>query len=93
VHDGRIYQLKLFCDKDYPEKAPTVRFCSRVNMTCVNQETGRVRLDFYSVLCFFLIHFIWYNVFPFMHKEEHYDWATSSTHYPNYPPFGDEGVG
>ncbi|KAJ1704561.1 hypothetical protein LUZ63_004340 [Rhynchospora breviuscula] len=40
VHEGRIYQLKLFCDKDYPEKSPTVRFYSRINMTCVNHETG-----------------------------------------------------
>ena len=42
VHEGRIYTLKLFCDKDYPEKPPTVRFHSRVNMTCVNHETGVV---------------------------------------------------
>ncbi|WMV06996.1 hypothetical protein MTR67_000381 [Solanum verrucosum] len=42
VHEGRIYQLKLFCDKDYPEKPPSVRFHSRVNMTCVNHETGVV---------------------------------------------------
>ncbi|KVH90610.1 Ubiquitin-conjugating enzyme, E2, partial [Cynara cardunculus var. scolymus] len=40
VHEGRIYQLKLFCDKDYPEKPPSVRFHSRVNITCVNHETG-----------------------------------------------------
>ncbi|MBA0650925.1 hypothetical protein Goklo_018299, partial [Gossypium klotzschianum] len=25
VHEGRIYQLKLFRDKDYPEKPPSVR--------------------------------------------------------------------
>lgn len=42
VHEGRIYQLKLFCDKDYPEKPPSVRFYSRINMTCVNHETGVV---------------------------------------------------
>ncbi|RRT36666.1 hypothetical protein B296_00058544 [Ensete ventricosum] len=24
VHEGRIYQLKLFCDKDYPDKPPSV---------------------------------------------------------------------
>ncbi|VAI17246.1 unnamed protein product [Triticum turgidum subsp. durum] len=42
VHEGRIYQLKLFCDKDYPEKAPSVRFHSRINMACVNHETGAV---------------------------------------------------
>ncbi|THG15642.1 hypothetical protein TEA_005774 [Camellia sinensis var. sinensis] len=40
VHEGRIYQLKLFCDKDYPEKPPSVRFHSRINMTCVSHETG-----------------------------------------------------
>ncbi|XP_022748448.1 ubiquitin-conjugating enzyme E2 variant 1D-like isoform X2 [Durio zibethinus] len=40
VHEGRIYQLKLFCDKDYPEKPPSVRFHSRINITCVNHETG-----------------------------------------------------
>ncbi|KAF8395443.1 hypothetical protein HHK36_019389 [Tetracentron sinense] len=42
VHEGRIYQLKLFCDKDYPEKPPSVRFHSRINMICVNHETGVV---------------------------------------------------
>lgn len=45
VHEGRIYQLKLFCDKDYPEKPPSVRFHSRINMTCVNHETGVVTLQ------------------------------------------------
>ncbi|RZS28711.1 hypothetical protein BHM03_00062353 [Ensete ventricosum] len=42
VHEGRIYQLKLFCDKDYPDKPPSVRFHSRINMTCVNPDTGAV---------------------------------------------------
>ncbi|CAN6173876.1 unnamed protein product, partial [Urochloa humidicola] len=50
VHEGRIYQLKLFCDKDYPEKPPSVRFHSRVNMTCVNHETGLVDPKKFSVL-------------------------------------------
>nr|GEW38059.1 ubiquitin-conjugating enzyme E2 variant 1D [Tanacetum cinerariifolium] len=50
VHEGRIYQLKLFCDKDYPEKPPTVRFHSRVNMTCVNHETGVVEPKKFGVL-------------------------------------------
>ncbi|KAK9823767.1 hypothetical protein WJX72_005358 [[Myrmecia] bisecta] len=35
VHDGRIYTLKIFCDISYPDKAPQVKFCSRVNMSCV----------------------------------------------------------
>nr|CAB3486235.1 unnamed protein product [Digitaria exilis] len=42
VHEGRIYQLKLVCDKDYPDKPPSVRFHSRINLTCVNPETGQV---------------------------------------------------
>ncbi|ONM54066.1 Ubiquitin-conjugating enzyme E2 variant 1C [Zea mays] len=50
VHEGRIYQLKLFCDKDYPEKPPSVRFHSRINLTCVNHETGVVDPKKFSVL-------------------------------------------
>ncbi|KAL8535909.1 hypothetical protein ACS0TY_011526 [Phlomoides rotata] len=42
VHEGRIYQLKLFCGKEYPENPPTVRFQTRINMSCVNHETGVV---------------------------------------------------
>ncbi|KAL4187092.1 hypothetical protein AMTRI_Chr09g17130 [Amborella trichopoda] len=50
VHEGRIYQLKLFCDKDYPEKPPSVRFHSRINMTCVNHETGVVEPKKFGML-------------------------------------------
>jgi len=50
VHEGRIYQVKLFCDKDYPERPPTARFHSRINMTCVNQETGVVEPRLFSML-------------------------------------------
>ncbi|XP_049347536.1 ubiquitin-conjugating enzyme E2 variant 1B isoform X3 [Solanum verrucosum] len=28
VHEGRIYQLKLFCGKEYPDQPPAVRFQS-----------------------------------------------------------------
>lgn len=48
VHEGRIYQLKLFCDKDYPEKPPSVRFHTRIKMTCVSHETGVVMLSLIS---------------------------------------------
>ncbi|KAL5976472.1 hypothetical protein ACLOJK_020805 [Asimina triloba] len=50
VHEGRIYQLKLFCDKDYPEKPPGVHFHSRINMTCVNHETGAVEVKKFGLL-------------------------------------------
>lgn len=50
VHEGRIYTLKLFCDKDYPDKPPTVRFHSRINMTHVNSETGLVDPRYFPLL-------------------------------------------
>lgn len=55
VHEGRIYQLKLFCGQDYPDNPPTVKFQTRINMTCVNQETGVVGSftfeNLYSKVC------------------------------------------
>ncbi|CAO2044299.1 unnamed protein product, partial [Urochloa humidicola] len=45
VHEGRIYQVKLLCDKEYPDKPPSVRFHSRINLTCVNQDTGMVEAN------------------------------------------------
>ncbi|KAL2659380.1 hypothetical protein AAZV13_03G083050 [Glycine max] len=53
VHEGRIYQLKLFCDKDYPEKSPSVRFHSRINMTGVNHETEVVSFIIFHMLLFY----------------------------------------
>ncbi|KAK6921620.1 Ubiquitin-conjugating enzyme E2 [Dillenia turbinata] len=50
VHEGRIYQLKLFCDKYYPDNPPSVRFQTRINMTCVNQETGVVEPSLFPML-------------------------------------------
>ncbi|KAH9746199.1 UBC core domain-containing protein [Citrus sinensis] len=50
VHEGRIYQLKLFCGTDYPDNPPSVRFQTRINMTCVNQETGMVEPSLFPML-------------------------------------------
>lgn len=77
VHEGRIYQLKLFCDKDYPEKPPSVRFHSRINMTCVNHETGVVIYYPYILMtddaCMHALYFIFnytqFRIQPF--KEEY----------------------
>lgn len=54
VHEGRIYQLKLFCGKDYPDNPPSVRFQTRINMSCVNQESGMVSTAFqrYDVIIY-----------------------------------------
>ncbi|XXG81821.1 hypothetical protein AAC387_Pa09g2382 [Persea americana] len=50
VHEGRIYQLKLFCDKDYPDIPPTVKFQTRINMACVNEDTGVVEPALFPML-------------------------------------------
>lgn len=50
VHEGRIYQVKLFCDAHYPDQAPSVRFHSRINLSCVNQQSGVVEPKLFSVL-------------------------------------------
>eukprot|EP01112_Ceratiomyxa_fruticulosa_P001549 TRINITY_DN11729_c0_g1_i1.p1 TRINITY_DN11729_c0_g1~~TRINITY_DN11729_c0_g1_i1.p1 ORF type:complete len:139 (+),score=18.34 TRINITY_DN11729_c0_g1_i1:175-591(+) len=42
AHENRIYSLKIYCDKDYPARAPTIRFTSKVNMTCVDQANGTI---------------------------------------------------
>ncbi|XP_010552680.1 PREDICTED: ubiquitin-conjugating enzyme E2 variant 1A isoform X1 [Tarenaya hassleriana] len=42
AYEGKIFQLKLFCGKDYPDNPPSVRFQTRINMVCVNPETGAV---------------------------------------------------
>ncbi|KAG9152345.1 hypothetical protein Leryth_021777 [Lithospermum erythrorhizon] len=50
VHEGNIYQLKLLCGNEYPDKPPSVRFQSRINISCVNQDTGVVEPSLLSML-------------------------------------------
>ncbi|EGC39603.1 hypothetical protein DICPUDRAFT_26622 [Dictyostelium purpureum] len=46
----RFYSLKLRCDENYPQKAPTVKFSTKVNMTCVNQQNGVVEPRLFPLL-------------------------------------------
>eukprot|EP00162_Nutomonas_longa_P022486 comp5621_c0_seq1/m.5072 comp5621_c0_seq1/g.5072 ORF comp5621_c0_seq1/g.5072 comp5621_c0_seq1/m.5072 type:complete len:141 (-) comp5621_c0_seq1:92-514(-) len=49
-HENRIYNLKIYCDKDYPQRGPLVKFVSKVNMTCVSAKDGSVDANGLSVL-------------------------------------------
>ncbi|KAI9922618.1 hypothetical protein PsorP6_000661 [Peronosclerospora sorghi] len=41
-HDGRIYSLRIHCSDQYPHMPPEVQFTSRINMGCVDPQSGRV---------------------------------------------------
>ncbi|RLN76854.1 hypothetical protein BBJ28_00001635, partial [Nothophytophthora sp. Chile5] len=41
-HDGRIYSLRIHCSDQYPHIPPEVHFTSRINMSCVDAQSGRV---------------------------------------------------
>ncbi|KAM1040717.1 hypothetical protein TB2_029530 [Malus domestica] len=69
VHEGRIYQLKLFCDKDYPEKPPTVRFHTCIKMACVNHETGVVEVKKFGMLANWQREFTMENILIQLKKE------------------------
>ncbi|KAK3006626.1 LOW QUALITY PROTEIN: hypothetical protein RJ639_015848 [Escallonia herrerae] len=66
VHEGRIYQLKLFY---YPEKPPSVRFYSRINMACVNHVTGVVEAKKFGMLAHWQPEFTMEDVLTQLRKE------------------------
>ena len=37
------------CNDKYPEEPPVVRFISRINMTCVDGNSGRVSIDMKTI--------------------------------------------
>jgi ubiquitin-protein ligase len=40
--DGRLFELRIICGPEYPNKPPEVRFTSRINLSNVNQTTGAI---------------------------------------------------
>jgi len=48
--EGRIISLLISCGPHYPDRPPSIRFSSRVNLACVDQRTGVVDPSNLSVL-------------------------------------------
>lgn len=42
VHQNRIYSLKIHCSESYPDTPPLIWFLTRINLPCVNSQTGKV---------------------------------------------------
>lgn len=42
VHDNRLYEVRVHCGERYPNEPPRVRFFSRINMPCVDPDSGEV---------------------------------------------------
>lgn len=38
----RFYELRIHCNDKYPSSPPDVRFITRINISCVEQTTGKV---------------------------------------------------
>lgn len=49
THENRIYSLTIICDESYPDKPPTVKFISKINLPCVG-PLGQVLVDQFETL-------------------------------------------
>lgn len=38
THENRIYSLNIVCDETYPDQPPKVKFISKINLPCVDDE-------------------------------------------------------
>eukprot|EP01115_Flamella_aegyptia_P012452 TRINITY_DN6215_c0_g4_i2.p1 TRINITY_DN6215_c0_g4~~TRINITY_DN6215_c0_g4_i2.p1 ORF type:complete len:163 (+),score=12.70 TRINITY_DN6215_c0_g4_i2:75-491(+) len=50
THEGRIYSLYIYCGDDYPNVPPNVKFISRVNLNCVDQDNGEIITSKFNIL-------------------------------------------
>lgn len=81
VHDGRIYSIEIYCSDSYPDKAPMVKFKTRINMSCVDgsvcsqhllRDCHRLKLSqncgvIMPLLCYGTLLCLWYA----FHRGQH----------------------
>jgi ubiquitin-protein ligase len=48
-YEGRMYQLRIECGSEYPEKAPSVCFLTKINMKGIDTN-GRVSLNYFILI-------------------------------------------
>ena len=50
THEGRLYSVSIFCGPNYPSEAPRIRFLTRINMNCINQNNGNVEPRSFKII-------------------------------------------
>ncbi|MCO5555832.1 UBC-like protein [Meira miltonrushii] len=69
VHQNRIYSLRINCGEQYPDRPPEIWFLTRINLPCVNQQSGKVESSSLPVLAQWKRHFTLETVLTELRKD------------------------